>query len=1127
MGEPLDDLSDAEDLAWLTEVARLMNIEIDLDVPDPQAVETEALRGRVMTALRRVVPADATAQMLVAGALADELSDVLATAHRLSAEIGEATEDRLRQIEEDIAALGPVLDTVRRRVGDRFERRESLSDDLTSLMPPAGCVSGEHSTIMAQRDKIALTLQTDPMTPGALDLAETGLVDLRQRIAEVTATVTARATRARECRDAAGSCDDVVGWDSGEAARIAEIRTRIDSALTSDPLTDEALGTAGQALAELRLVTEEIAQAVKLRTEEHQRIRDKGAAVTETGYLADQKTRLSDARNRLDTALEPPITTDRNQAADDACTDLLRLADEVAEELASLGGSDSIEALCTAAGTTLDDYAEFEARFGGRKAVSELLKVFAAEELGSVAKTLSAEKLLSLADAFGGAAAFKTAMKDLGGEAAVKKLTESGKTEAEIFAICTDFGTSFVAELLKTGDGRGVSDLHAAFGTDIAAFKALTSESGLESKPKALQAILQVGCAGNAEKFRDFCKGFSEEGDRLRLKQMVEMGGLGEAPDTLGALIATGCDGDPAEVIRLGQSMADAGAMKGLKQMLTTGGLAGTDGLAGPEDTDPKCLGFMLKFAGGPRSVGQSDSDYASQSCAAFAALCAGMDSAACAGLKQTIQDSGLCQDPEVLGHLIGTGCKAEAGRLKALTTALSTAPNGLNLKNLLQDGGFGTLDGGGHANGTEKDCLAQLFAVGCDGDPTGLTTLLAALNDTTASPNALADFKGVMIAGDLGRYPAVLGDLYKHGCLADPDGAADGTGTKAPGVLIDMLAGFSGTTDAPKFKKLLDDGGLSQRDATGKESRLASIMRYGIAPKDGSAKAGGALRGIYDAFMTGGDHMADLKTTLDAIDSAPDWVLEPSADGAPMQPGKGLRNIMFAGSTRNGNPSDLKTCFFDKLNARDGAPQTGMTPKLDLNTLIYTAASFECETVPPSQQTVALTPSGKAATNLRADHVLERHTRKNHKFQLLSINANTPVTLYPRDVGCAEISEAVTKSLEGFPGGPPPYQRMLGGGSPDTNLLRPDGVTARRSPPEDVDDLTGNYGYFSPVNGSYTDADGHVQPVTSKIGFNPDPGSTDTPPKTYVGQFFPVSGPNLQKVHNKDMHAIKDALNI
>ncbi len=339
-----------------------------------------------------------------------------------------------------------------------------------------------------------------------------------------------------------------------------------------------------------------------------------------------------------------------------------------------------------------------------------------------------------------------------------------------------------------------------------------------------------------------------------------------------------------------------------------------------------------------------------------------------------------------MLGHLVGTGCKADGARLKSLTTELNTDTNCLNLKNFLQSGGFGTLDGSGVATGTEKDCLAHLFAPGCDGDPALLTTRLAALNDTSVPPNALADVKGVMIAGELGKYPAVPGDLYKHGCLADPDGAADGSGAKTPEVLIDMLAGFSGATDAAKFKKLLDNGGLNHRDATG----------------------------------------------------------------------KGPRNIMFASSTRTGNPSDLKTCFFDKLTARHGQPQASVTPKLTLDALIYTAASFECESVPARQQRVALTPSGKAATTLRAD-----------------------------------------------------------------------GVTARRTPPEDVEGITGSYGYFAPVNGSYKEADGNVQAVTSKIGFNPDPSSTDAPPKTVVGQFFPIGGPNLQKVHNKDMHAIKDALNI
>ncbi len=1367
MGEPNDELPEEEhsgEDVWVEEVARLMAIEIDTDSvtpepepepepePDPILLQTQETRERLLPLLRAVVPDGATFDTLVPGSVPSEVASLLETGERLALEITTADLDRLTQIEGEITTLQQAVDREKDKVAARADTASKLSDIVKPDPVPKGATKLESDPITAAREAAQTALQTDPLTDDALELADNSVKEMQTAIEQANLAITTREESAKTLREAAGKFPDIPNQIETEAKRLSDLRQAIATALASDPLTPDALKTATDALRDLQSAHEQIQSVVTARAEEHDRIETAGLEIDETGHLPDQIETLKARRDALQEALKPPITTERNKLADTALSELRKAAQQVTQELKDLGDKEGIDKLCTGAGITLEDYAELEKDLGGRTGLSEILKTFPADALGALTKTIDAKTLKTLIDGFDSVAAFKSTMEKVGGADAMKKLVDSGAPMDKIQTICTDLGPGFVNELLKQGEGKAVADLHAAFGSDIKAFTDLAKDSGLATNPKAMLALLKTGCNGEADKFRDFCKGFSKEEDRQNLKSMLEGGGLGDAPDAFGALVATGCDGDPKAMIQLGTSLNSDEARAGLKLALTDGGLGGGDyekgkgkvdpnclammlkhatgprpagqdddadlkrrcdglatlfkglekeqftqlngmltkgglgdapeafahalglgcggdpdqvkeftdnfktdeaqtalnrmltkgGLAGKPgpladgDIDPKCLGHllrsgagddptpsakdrmakmatllqgleeddctklsqilgegglgqapeafahtisigcnsdpeafksfsnsfdeksareglaklldqgglkgsppplkpteidqktlgnMLKFAGGEKPGSMSDKDYTAQCCTDFAKLCGGLDDDGCTSLKKTMQDSGLNTDLEVLGKLIGTGCKSDSAKLKSLTTELAKDPNGTNLKNLLTKGGFGTKDDTGVKSDTATECLANLFEPGCDGAPGELVKLLTQLNDSTANPGALANLKGVMTKGDLGKHPKVLGDLYKHGCLTDPNGAPDGKGGKNPKLLIQMVGGFSGDTDAPKFKDLLDNGGLSERDDKGKVSRLASVMRYGITPKDPSTdKDGGKLRGIYDAFKVGGDHMGDLKSTLESIEQAPDWVLEPSDDGKPTQPGKGLCNILFSG-TRDGNPGDLHSGFFTKLETRDSEAQSGLTPKLSMKKLIQTAASFESVPIDPSEETVLLSPTGLDPINLRLDHVLERHTRKQHQLSLPSITQNTATTLYPRDIGVTELSKSVKTSLEGFPGGTPPYVRKMGGGGTDNNTKRSDGTTDRNIPPKDVEDVTGDYGFFEAVSGTYVDKDGTTQAITSKIGFNPDPSDTGAPQKVYVAQFFPETGPNLLKVHNHDMHAIKDAL--
>lgn len=540
-------------------------------------------------------------------------------------------------------------------------------------------------------------------------------------------------------------------------------------------------------------------------------------------------------------------------------------------------------------------------------------------------------------------------------------------------------------------------------------------------------------------------------------------------------------------------------------------------GVSGQGDISTDCLLKLLQLGAGPKPGGISTSEDLTRRCDALVGIAAKMDDSAAAGLKTILANGGLGTDPEVLGQLVGIGCEGDGDGFANLAKELAKDDTPARLKDALQKAGLGSLDDAGTATGTATTCLAKLLNPGSDGDPAELAKLLNALDST----QKLADLKGVMITGELGNHPEVLGDLYRNGCLASPDGAADGSGAKEPQVLIDMIGEFRGT-DAGKFKELMTTAGFDSWDATNGVSRLGSVMRYGFTP-DGGSQDGKKLRQLYDAFKPSStnDHLADLETTLAALEAAPDWVLETSTAGAPNQPGKGMRNVMFAGS-HNGSPSDLHSIFFTELQTYATANATsGAVGRLSLDELIQNAASFEHEPVPLGSGSSTVTLSDGTTAQLRLDHVLDRHTRKYQDFQ------HTKTTLYPRQVTETEIEEIAASTLDSLGSAAPPRQFSNNALGPDPSPNRPPAHPppgAKRNPPQDMHDLRGDYVFYDLVPGTYDDTGG-AQAVTSKIGFVPTPLTIGPPPEIYVGQLFPRTGPDLITVHKHDMRAMKQAL--
>ncbi|MDP5220233.1 hypothetical protein Q5Y75_23875 [Ruegeria sp. 2205SS24-7] len=642
----------------------------------------------------------------------------------------------------------------------------------------------------------------------------------------------------------------------------------------------------------------------------------------------------------------------------------------------------------------------------------------------------------------------------------------------------------------------------------------LLTDGGLKGKsgplvsgdidPKCLGQILKHGAGptpANANtrmgKMADLINGL-EKGDCETLKDVLGEGGLGQAPEPLGHLIGVGCEGAPTKLKATIGAFDDKPKREGLAKILKKGGLdSSVLGVDGRPKVDPACLAQLLKHSGGPRPDAAVDPED-SRRAKALAALCTGMGDVGFDALKEVLEDSGLGNDPVVLGHLVGIGCKGNGTKLEALTTELNKGQNKSNLTDLLQKGGLGTRDDANKPTGTDAKCLANLFEPGSDGDPAELIKLMTALSDTAANPNALSDLKGVMTTGVLGHHPEVLGSLYKHGCLDNSTGSADGAGAKDPQILIDMVGEFRGDTEAAKFNELLTAGGFAKRgkaNVGGRDihrDRLASVMRYGFTLKGGTKPDGKKLKKLYDAFKNNaGDHLGDLDSMLDAMETAEDWILEESKAKEPKQPGKGLQNVIGA-TGHGGNVTHLHSKFFTKLKQRATSAAVGdpaHVPRLSQDQLIQHAASFEHDTTHPPRTSV--TPTGGAATEVRLNHIVERHTRKHCNFTLKPANDPVPVTLYPRGTDVTNIEGRVKGALENLANPQPLDETALGNG--------------------------GTYSFEDNIN----DGNGG----TAKIGFNKDPNSGANPQAAYVGQFYPRGGVNVRKIKNLDMLGMQDAL--
>ena len=902
------------------------------------------------------------------------------------------------------------------------------------------------------------------------------------------------------------------GIVSHQTRRFETARRVVTDALAIDPVTDDSNQTAGDGLNAIET----------LRGEIEQEIRDMGGA---------------EGAKKLHTAFGDNI---------DGIED-------------RLGGRANLIALTKTFGT--DALVDLIATFGGGETGATYLK--------------------NAMDAFGSLAIAKQAIEDIG-DAQLLAMTGSGSTITEVAGLYDKLGPAPLNALfVKDKDLKRAQLVLAAFGDDTATFKDLVKDTGLSAKPDALAAMLDPGCDNDPARFAALANGFDTPEKRVAFGGLVGDGGLGDSPAALGALardagaaglaamgaafdddakrkalkdalttgglsdpgvdpkclaellnngaagdadtraaalatllggltptslpqmkgmlvdgglgaspesfavlVRDGCNGDPRALnAMLGATNSDAGKA-GMKNLLTTSGMDGTvpGGAA--------CLADMLQASG---------TDAATRG-AGFGALVTGITPTIATDFKTVLDQGGMAAHPKVLGQMVVKGCRNTAGDLGAMAAAISAdATSQANLTGLLNTGGFGARDAGGTATNTKPECLAELYGTGCGGDPAELTKLLAVMG----GPQQTQMCK-LMKEGGLGDKPLVLANMYKHGCLTDGEDAA--TGPKNPTKLTTVLTSFDVPGGPALFNEMMITGGFG---ANGKEERLGSVLRYGFTDK-----ATGVANPADMYAMINGFHgsMGDLDTTLNAMETAPAMAL-PTGGTEALQPGGGLQNVKAWGRS----PADLKTKFFDRISAAvPGGPPAGAAPDLGLDTIIQTAASFENTAIPAA---TSRAPSiGGTTMDVRADHILGRHTRKYKDLNEVKKNN----TLFPAGLDAADIDALATATIQAMPLENKPHNRQYGFAPP---YVVGNPTQSKKMPPRDIFDFNSDTG--ARAKPRVPTADGY----TVNIGFkrSETPGSTEV----MLDQFYPDQAGNLPggtdasilDVNKRDMIRIRKAL--
>lgn len=1034
--------------------------------------------------------------------------------------------EALKQTAIDAASVTPisasVMDTAEDRAQDLRDLAVALEDEAQLRIAKAASLNEAWDALAARYDaarseKEPLLTETRRILEASRDLEAPADADMQEMLAleKVRSDEMPKEETLPRLLDAPERIPAEPAVLDLATDRVAAFERIVVALETMD--TKETEARRGWALLQQELGRIEAIMAERVRTQAALFLR--ADAVTEPGLLPSHRDALADDRAGVEALRGGPTT---RAGIEELKTAVTRLEDEAArirDEVAAYGGADKLTELAAAANVPLADFPGFEGRLGGPKIAAELASGFGTDGVGALCKTLpgGAATLGDLAEAFGGGAALVQIAKDLGGADGLNKLLAGGTLDPKgAKALVDNLGAGFVGAAMKA-DGNPVTAVAiqrelAKAGTNL---KTLGETTGTDKKPAAMFALFETGCGGKPERFAAMADGLAKDdaaakmlgslvtdggmgdnpkavaalyaqgckgdpakltallggmgpADPARMKSLLEDGGLKEAPVAFGHLVGLGCEGDGGKLGSLLEAMDSDAARSGLEGLLTDAGLKG-----GPEvRTD--CLAALLDPGCGGKA-------------ADFAALC---KDAKPEELGKLLKAGGLGREPKILGPLVGTGCKGDVTKLNALTEKLAETDDRLGkVKTLLTGGGFGAKLSG-KDTGTKPNCLAVLFDTGCEGKPAELAGLLDALDGT-----ASANIAKMMVDGQLGQKPDVLGNLYKHGCLASPDGASDGA--KQPETLKAVAKAFSTGNGPTRFKGLMTDGGFGK---PGKEKRLGSVVRYAFTPKGGGTPNADEVRELANAFN---NDLPALDTMLSALEGAPDHILDTDPDRAA-QPGGGLRNVVFGagpGNGHDGKASKLKTRFYDRLKNRATAG-SGVPGMLSATQLIQNAASLEGKTPTKSDAETIASPGG-VNTRCRSKHFAERHTRSFNSLEVKSRN-----TLWPRTVSEADIVTKVGVAVDTLTAD---TSRPSRGKRPPP----PNPPVDKRDPPQDSFDLNDpppdRFTRFEDVDGAGTDK--------FRVSYDLIGGVVK------MTQFFPQDGDDLVTILRDDFDAIRKAI--
>ena len=632
--------------------------------------QASLLRSELTTALRKLVPDNATPGQVVAGATPEDIAGVITKAAELAQRIVTADLSGLQAMDKSFDGLADELAEARSAVQRRTAEKHRIEAEASQITVD-GADSDEAARLSGSVAEVSKMMAGAPLTNAMLESGRRALTEASNEAAQTGNAVQARLGENNRLGNEAGKVVDPECLPDQEK-RLGTARTAVAD-LLKPPVSEKRNQDAAAALEDLRKAVIEVQdELISLGNLEGIKSLCGLAGVKIEEYAA------------FETQLGGRVATG----------ELLKVF-----PAARLGG---LTKALGAAAAGPEALAALAKSFGSPVALGTAIKELGGNGDAKLAGLVTAGKLYG--------AGVKKLCDDVG-TSFVGALMEGSNDPKDALAIQAKLGATpkslpdlnkqagfeqkpaALVALFRKGCAGNV-DTFAALCTGFADeadrknLGALIGDAGLGDAPDAFSALFATGCGGDVASLQALGKSFSGDTNK--------------------------------------------GSRDGLKRMLTTGGLAAGKGVLPDGDVQPECLAELLKLGSGPGPTGAIKGGEDKRKGDGLAKLCAGLDATACGNLGKAMKSGGLGTEPEVFGHLVGVGCAGDPAKLAGLSAELGTnAKNLKGLNDLLKQGGFGSTTAVGGATGIDKTCLGTLFGTGCEGRPDELVKLITELGAT------------------------------------------------------------------------------------------------------------------------------------------------------------------------------------------------------------------------------------------------------------------------------------------------------------------------------------------------------------------------------------------------------------